>query len=514
MAIAVMTAALLLGASAWYFRDMTTAGELRPAGSTPAAGSDATDLRERAADAAQEIEKALAASAAGDFSVISDPATGGLSTIRAGVGGDLYPQTPAGLPPAAKFAAFLAEHGALLGIEDPARQLKPLDDFKDQYGFSHVRYQQLHGGLPVLGAVLQGHVSPDGRLTAVKGKFVPDIDLPASAQIARDDAVRSAVLRVGQQQPAALKDVKLTASSAKLVVYRTGLTNGTAGANHLAYEVQVTVSVHRPDLAGAEAAIDGPSSGSVSGVALDPLGLTNGTAVPATVNVRLKTWKVNGFTGLSDISGHPAQGMIEFAVRERLVDGLARGLFKPDAALTRGQLADYLVAGAGIRQYLPLDRPKTFGDVGGALVPFVEAATARGAALKDRGHRFDGVIRTTGGKFRPGAAVNRGELAYSLVQGLGLQEAARAFSGELTVRFNDQRIPLEDAGEVPAELRGYVQLALELPVMNAFFTLEQGPFDLAPTIKARFRPAMTVTRAAYASYANHYYDVYRQTMDD
>jgi serine protease AprX len=254
--------------------------------------------------------------------------------------------------------------------------------------------------------------------------------------------------------------------------------------------------------------------GSVSGVALDPLGLTNGTAVPATIDVRLKTWKVNGFTGLSDISGHPAQGMIEFAVRERLVDGFARGVFKPDATLTRGQLADYLVAGAGIRQFLPLDRPRTFDDVSGVLVPFAEATTVRGAALKDRAHRFDGVIRTNGGVFQPNAAVKRADLAYSLVQSLGLQEAARAFSGQLTVRYNDTRIPLEDAAEVPADLRGYVQLALDLPVMNAYFTIEQGPYDLVPTIKARFKPAAAVTRAAYATYMNHYFDVYRQSIAD
>jgi serine protease AprX len=58
----------------------------------------------------------------------------------------------------------------------------------------------------------------------------------------------------------------------------------------------------------------------------------------------------------------------------------------------------------------------------------------------------------------------------------------RAFSGELTVRLNDQRIPLEDAMEVPPGLRGYVQLALDQPVINAFFTLEQGPFDMVPVI--------------------------------
>jgi subtilisin family serine protease len=253
--------------------------------------------------------------------------------------------------------------------------------------------------------------------------------------------------------------------------------------------------------------------GSVSGVALDPLGLGNGTAVPGTIDVRLKTWRVTSYSGLADIAGHPAAGMIQFAVRERLVDGFANGTFRPDSLLTRGQLADYLVAGAGIRQFLPLGGGKTFGDTSGTLVPFAEATTARGAALKDRAHRFDGVIRPINGKFSPGADVKRADLAYSLVQSLGLQDVARAFTGDLTVQFNDERIPIEDADDVPAELRGYVQLALDLPVMNAYFTLEQGPFDLVPKIKARFRPGEAVTRAGFASYMNHYFDVYRQTID-
>jgi len=252
--------------------------------------------------------------------------------------------------------------------------------------------------------------------------------------------------------------------------------------------------------------------GSVSGVALDPLGLTNGYAAPATINVRLKTWRVNGYSGLTDIAGHAAEGMIQFAIRERLIDGYADGSFRPDAMLTRGELADYLTAGTGVRQFRPLDGTVRFDDISAAQRAFVEATTARGAALKDRKQVLDAVIRTSGNSFAPDTAVNRAELAYSLVQSLGLQSAARQFSGELTVAFNDQRIPIEDAASIPAELRGYVQLALDLPLMNAFFTLEQGPFDLQPKIKARFRPAESVSRAGYATYANHYFDVYRQSI--
>ena len=61
--------------------------------------------------------------------------------------------------------------------------------------------------------------------------------------------------------------------------------------------------------------------------------------------------------------------MIEFAVRERLVDGFSNGTFRPDNPLTRGQLADYLLAGAGIRQFLPLNGVKTFSDTAARSCP-------------------------------------------------------------------------------------------------------------------------------------------------
>ncbi|MGH8241943.1 MAG: M4 family metallopeptidase [Steroidobacteraceae bacterium] len=214
--------------------DPAVAATARPGPVKPA------EVRARAEETAEELETALSSSTRGDFTVRSDPATGSLSTIRAGIGGDLMPDLPDGMTPAGKVAAFLAEHGALFGIHDPANQLKQLGIEKDQYGFSHVSYQQMHGPVPVLGAVVRGHVSPDGRLTAINGKFVPDIDLPGSAQVPQSVAVQAAIARVDQQQPAALKGVELSATSSTLAVYRTGLTNGRPGDNHLVYEVQVT----------------------------------------------------------------------------------------------------------------------------------------------------------------------------------------------------------------------------------------------------------------------------------
>ncbi len=201
---------------------------------------DPAEIQARAAAAAAKLEASLKQDSASEVLVSQDRATGSLSSVRADVGGDLHPKMSAAYSPSTKVAAFLAAHASEFGIDDPGRQLRLIDVNKDQYGFSHVNYQQMHGGVPVLGGVLRGHVSPDGRLTAVNGKFVPGIELPTRATLARTDAQQTAVVLVGQQQPSAFKSIDLTATSTELVVYRANLTNGAPGDNYLAYEVQVT----------------------------------------------------------------------------------------------------------------------------------------------------------------------------------------------------------------------------------------------------------------------------------
>ncbi|KAB8318645.1 S8 family serine peptidase [Tolypothrix campylonemoides VB511288] len=243
--------------------------------------------------------------------------------------------------------------------------------------------------------------------------------------------------------------------------------------------------------------------GAVSGVALDPAGATNGYGVPGTIDVNLKQLKTDGFTGLADVAGHPAQAFVEFAVSNRLADSFADGRFRPNDALTRGDLAQYLLMGGGVRQALPFGGPATARDVGIAnpLYPFVQSSVASGAALRDLGHDDAGVIGLVDGAFRASDAVTRVSLAYSLVQSLGLQAEAQGFTGTLSVLADGKRVPIEDAAAIPASLRGYVQQALDLGVIEARFTVSQGAFDLQPTLRAHFDPTAKVTRGAFAAAA-------------
>ncbi|GAA0723729.1 S8 family serine peptidase [Dokdonella soli] len=238
-----------------------------------------------------------------------------------------------------------------------------------------------------------------------------------------------------------------------------------------------------------------------------PTGLPNG---PGSVTGTISLINSGAYSGLNDIAGHPAQGGIQYAVAKHLVDGQAGGNFSPDTALTRGDLARYLVMGAAVRQSLPAT--PSFADlaVSDVRYPFAEAVIAHGAALKDRAGVNEGLMRLVNGAFLPDTAVPRADLAYSLVQALGLQAQASAFSGDVKALYNGSRIKLDDSDAIPAAARGYAQLVIDLGLMNVRYTLTQGPFDPQPVIHAWFDPVRNVTRAEYAVSAGILADTYNK----
>ncbi|AOE49825.1 S8 family serine peptidase [Kangiella sediminilitoris] len=236
--------------------------------------------------------------------------------------------------------------------------------------------------------------------------------------------------------------------------------------------------------------------GGVSGVDLDPVGVTNGYAVPDTIPVDVKFVQVDGFTGIDDVAGHPAQSFIEYAVSEQLVDALADG-FAPDAVISRAQFADFLTLAAGIRQSNDAADSK-FIDVS-SNVAAINAVTDTGSALKDTAQQQSPVMTSGNSTFNPEGAVTKLSAAYSLVQALGLEGVESSYSsGYLTAIYGDERVMVADAGNIPEDLKHYVQHALDLGLINARFEINQGPFDLEPTITAYFEPGKPMTRAGAA----------------
>lgn len=225
---------------------------------------------------------------------------------------------------------------------------------------------------------------------------------------------------------------------------------------------------------------------------------TSGAAAPGPVDIQI-TQQLFTLAPIADIQGHPAQTQIETVLKNRMMDTEADGLFHPEDALSRGDFARLLYLNTPLRQSVGAS-PK-FTDVAPDLAPIAEAVTAKGSTLRDWDFTPAGMMSVSGSLFNPAGTVSRLDMAVALVRALGLDADAKSKAGTVvTVQYNGQTMPLADNADIPTASRGYVQDALDRGLLQAYFSLEQGPFDFQPTLKARVKPADPATRAfmAYA----------------
>jgi serine protease AprX len=223
-----------------------------------------------------------------------------------------------------------------------------------------------------------------------------------------------------------------------------------------------------------------------------------GIAVPETVNGIIKKALVT-VEEPSDIQGHAAEQQIRRTLDNRMMDTFADNTFRPDSSVTRGDFARVLALNTPLRQSCG-SAPK-FLDVTGEMAEIAESVTAKGSTLRDWNFTPDGMMNGAGSSFNAASFISRLDLAVALTRALGLDSEARAQAGHaVTASYSGQTLTIADNSEIPAALRGYVQIALDKGLLQAYYTLEQGPFDLQPTLKARVRPNDPTTRAwvAYA----------------
>ena len=127
------------------------------------------------------------------------------------------------------------------------------------------------------------------------------------------------------------------------------------------------------------------------------------------------------------------------------------GKFRPGFSVSRADLATALVLGARIPQYLPA--VATYSDVHDNLtMSFVESAQANPSDPLF-------IDAPAGGRFRPNDSVTRLAAAIALVRAAGLRSEAEAAT----------LAPLSflDASSVPAELRGYVSVAVSRGLLSS-----------------------------------------------
>lgn len=183
---------------------------------------------------AAQISAALQA----PVSVSHSRATGAVRFLR------VAPGSQASLAPAAgsldeRARGFFAAQASLFGIRDTRAELFLRKTTTDAAGYQHVIYDQFYRGVPVFAGELRAHFDGDGRLRAVNGNFVPEIDLQVAPVIAAPWASQRAIDYVRDRNGRA-SDAGLSATTPSLVIYRLGLDKGVAGTSHLAWRVDVS----------------------------------------------------------------------------------------------------------------------------------------------------------------------------------------------------------------------------------------------------------------------------------
>ncbi|NND08965.1 MAG: M4 family metallopeptidase [Saprospiraceae bacterium] len=139
-----------------------------------------------------------------------------------------------------KCRSFMHAHGDVFGISDADKELMLIDEGIDKYGAQHIIYQQYHQGVPVFDGQLKFHFDAAGSLTVVNGVIIPDIKISTAPSLTSDRVQKIAEEELRQQDPGIRSWLN---RPAKLYIYRGGILSGTAGTNHLIYQLELNDGV-------------------------------------------------------------------------------------------------------------------------------------------------------------------------------------------------------------------------------------------------------------------------------
>ncbi|GCD88689.1 M4 family metallopeptidase [Nocardioides sp. LS1] len=200
------------------------------AGTSPAATSDS-------------LVQQLRGEATGSVVLTQERATGKVGFVRSAAGGDLMPTLEGDSLRGAvdKANAYLGKYAGVFGATKD--QLRQTDAAAGRYGWT-VTYKQYYQGLPVFGSTIKANLDKAGDLTSVNGYAAPGLDLSVTPRVSKSIASSHAIGTVHANPPGSAEApanvTGLEASSAELVIYRTGAIRGQQGTNILAWMVGVT----------------------------------------------------------------------------------------------------------------------------------------------------------------------------------------------------------------------------------------------------------------------------------
>ncbi|HEX8424372.1 MAG TPA: S8 family serine peptidase, partial [Pyrinomonadaceae bacterium] len=189
---------------------------------------------------------------------------------------------------------------------------------------------------------------------------------------------------------------------------------------------------------------------------------TSGASLPGPVDGTIKQQQFT-LAPIGDINGHTLQAQIETALKNRRMDIFDDGLFHPNDAVTRADFARTIMLNAPVRQTALASNK--FTDVSGSLAALADSLTVSGSTLRDYNFAPAGLLSASGTNFNPNGATSRLDLAVAFVRALGLDAEAKAKAG---TNVTSGGITLSDNAQIPASLRGYVQLAIDRGFLEVY----------------------------------------------
>ena len=178
---------------------------------------------------APEVERQLADDLDGGVQIENDHLTGAVRFVSAIGESGLLPELN-DRTEVEQARAFVDRYGAIFGIRSWEAELTPGQRTKDDLGLVHQRYLQLHREVPVALGFLQFHFDGKGRLYAITGSTVPDLDLEVTPEIDPETAAEIALEHARRDQKEEVAEALQVRERARLTIVPSRL-NGAASAD-------------------------------------------------------------------------------------------------------------------------------------------------------------------------------------------------------------------------------------------------------------------------------------------
>jgi bacillolysin len=129
-------------------------------------------------------------------------------------------------------ALMIETYGRLFGLSSPKNQMRAFKKDKTM-----VRYQQMHKGIPVLGAELMVHMTPQSTLRSMNGEVASKLSLETNPRIEPSEA--RTIARIAVQKQYGLQDAPV-ATTPELWIYDPKLLEPSDAPMRLVWRMQVT----------------------------------------------------------------------------------------------------------------------------------------------------------------------------------------------------------------------------------------------------------------------------------